>query len=71
MLLNREYFNCISDSSTSSLYIPLKRDTEIGDETGKEFYQVSLSPAACHSLNRGYVVSSSGLIPALHRSTEK
>lgn len=70
LLLNREYFNRISDSAISSLYIPLQRDTEIGDETGKEFYQVSLSPAACHSLNGEYV-SSSGLIPALHSDLQK
>lgn len=70
LLLNREYFNHISDSAISSLYIPLQRDTEIGDETGKEFYQVSLSPAACHSLNGEYL-SSSGLIPALHSDLQK
>lgn len=71
LLLNGEYFNCISDSSTRSLYIPLQRDTEIEDETAKEFYQTSFSPAACHSLNRGHVVSSSGLSPALHSDLQK
>lgn len=70
LLLNTEYSNCTSESAIRSLYIPLQRDTETGDKTGKEFYQISLSSAPCHSLNTEYV-SCSGSIPALHSDVQK